>query len=64
MWHLSTQLNDIYLDAYITVVDARGGNHRIFIPFLVYDMVYPIIASNIVTLATLSTWPESVRTHT
>ena len=54
MWHLSTQVNNGLLAAYMNVFDPRRGNRRCFIPFLLYDMVYPSIASNLVTLATLS----------
>ena len=33
-------------------------------PLLVNDLVYPSITSNLVTLATLSPWSDSVYTHT
>ena len=64
MCHLSTQVNDGILAAYITVFESRRGKRRRFIPFLVYDLIYPSIASNLVTLATLSPWSDSVYTHT
>ena len=64
MWHLSTQVNDGDIAAYITVFDLRRVNIRRFIPFLVYALVYPIIYSNPVTLDTLSPWSESFFTHT
>ena len=64
MWHLSTQVNDSDLADYITVFDPRRDKRRRFIPFLVYALVYPIIASNLVTLDTLSPCSESVCTHT
>ena len=35
-----------------------------FITFLVYALVYPIIASNLVILDNLSPWYDSVYTHT
>ena len=54
MWHLSTQVKNSDLAAYITDFDAMRDNFRRFIPFLVYALVYPSIASNIMTLATLS----------
>ena len=38
----------------ISVFDPSRGKRRYFIPFLVYDVVYPSIDSNLVTLATLS----------
>ena len=62
--HLITQVNDGILTAYITVFDSRRGKFRRFIPFLVYNLVYPRIDSNLVNLATLSTWSDSVCTHT
>ena len=64
VFHLITQMNNGIIAAYITVFDLRRGNRRRFIPFLVYDMVYPSIASNLVILATLSPWSNSVCTHT
>ena len=64
VWHLSTQVNDGLLAAYITVFDPSRDNCRCFIPFLVYTLVYPIISSNLVTLTTLSPWSDSVCTHT
>ena len=64
VWHLSTQVNGSDIDAYITVFEPRRDNSRSFIHFLVYDRVYPSIASNLVTLATLSPWYKSVCTYT
>ena len=64
MWHLRTQVNDGNLSAWITLFDPSRFNSRRFIPFLVYALLYPIIASNLVTLDTLSPWYDSVRTHT
>ena len=63
VWHLSTQLNYSNLDAYITVFDPRRGKFRHFIPFLVYDLFYPSIGSNIVNLAFLTSWSDSVSMH-
>ena len=64
IWHLSTQVNVSDLSAYITVFDPKRGKRRLFITFLVYALVYPSIASNLVTLYTLITWSDSVCTHT
>ena len=47
-------MNGSYLAAYTTVFDPRWDKRRRFILFLVYDFFYPIIASDLVTLATLS----------
>ena len=63
VWHLITQVNDGDLAAYITDFYPRRGKRRRFITFLVYALVYPSIASNLVTLATLSPWSNCVRTH-
>ena len=63
-WHLSTQVKNGIIAAYINVFEPRRDNHRCFITCLVYALVYPSIYSNLVTLATLSTWSESVHTHT
>ena len=57
-------MNDGDLAAYITVFDPIWGKHRRFIPFLVYDLVYLIIASNLATLDNLSPWYYSVRKYT
>ena len=54
MWLLSIQVNNGLLAVYITVFDPRRGKRRCFITFIVYSLVYPSIASNLVTLATLS----------
>ena len=54
LWHLSTQVNDGLIAAYITAFDPREGNCRRFIPFLVYALVYMIISNNHMDLATLS----------
>ena len=62
--HLSTQVNNGLLAAYITVFDLRRGNRRCFIQSLVYDLVYPGSASNLVKLATLSPRYDYVCTHT
>ena len=64
VWHLITQVNDVILAVYITFFDPRKDERRRFIPFLFYALVYPIIAINLVKLATLSTWSYYVRTHT
>ena len=64
MWNLSTQVNGSDPSVYITVFDQRMGKHRLFIPFLVYDLFYPSIASNFVILDTLSPWSESVCIYT
>ena len=63
-WHLITQVNYGYLASQITVFDPSRDNCRRFIPFLVYALVYPSISINLVTLATLSHWYDSVRTYT
>ena len=60
VWYLRTQVNDSDLAAYVTIFDLRSYKCRRFIPFLVYALVYPSIANNLVTLATLSTWSASV----
>ena len=62
--HLITHVNHGILTAEITVFDPRRDKRRCFIPCLVYALVYPIIASNHVTLATLSPWYDSICTHT
>ena len=64
VWHLITKMNDGDLSAWITVFDPRMGNIRRFIIFLVYNLFYTSIATNLVTLDTLSPWYDSVRTHT
>ena len=64
MWHLITQVNGGNIAAYITVFEPRRGTRRSFITFMVYVLVYLSIASNIVTLDTLSPWYDSVRTQT
>ena len=56
MWHLSTQVNDSDLVAYITVFGLSRDKRRRFIAFLVYAIVYPSIDSNLVTLDKLSPW--------
>ena len=63
MWHISTKVNDGLLAAYITVFVLRKGKRRWFITFLVYALVYMSIDVNLVTLATLSPWYDSVWTH-
>ena len=57
-------MNNGLLSDYITVFDPRRDMRRCFIPCLVYAMVYPCIASNLVTLDTLSHWSDSVCTYT
>ena len=64
VWHLNTQVNNSLLAAHITVFGPRSKNSRCFIPCLVYALVYPSIASNLVTLDTLSPWSNSLCTHT
>ena len=64
VWHLSTQVNDSDISAYISVFEPRRDKRRRFIPFMVYALVYPSIASNLMTLATLSPWSDSIWTHT
>ena len=60
MWHLSTQVNGGILAEYISIFDVRRGKHRRFIILMVYALVYPIISSNLVNLATLSPWSDYV----
>ena len=62
VWNLSTQVNNGILAAYIAVFDLRRG--KLFITFLVYALVYPIIASNLATISTLIPWSDSFRAHT
>ena len=62
--HLSTQVKGSDTDAYIAVFDPRRDNTRRFIPFMVYDLFYSSISSNLATLANLSPCYDSVRTHT
>ena len=64
VWHLSTQVNNGLLADYITIFDPSRDKCRCFIPFLVYDLVYLSIGSNLVTLDILSSSSESVYTHT
>ena len=64
MWNPSTQVNNGILAAYITDFELMGGKRRRFITFLIYSLVYPGIDSNLVTLANLSPWSESVCTRT
>ena len=52
------------LDVYIAVFDPSRGNHWCFIPFLVYALVYSIIASNLVNLDNLGKKSDSVCTLT
>ena len=54
MGHLRTQVNNGILAAYITFFDPSRDKRRCFIPCLVYALVYPSIASSLVTLATLN----------
>ena len=64
VWHLRTQVNNSLLDDYITEFEPKRGKRRCFIPFLVYALFYLSIYSKIVKLDNLSTWYESVCTHT
>ena len=64
VWHLRTKVNNSDLAAYISIFDLRRGKRRRFTPFLVYALVYPIIASKLATLTTLSSWSDSIRTYT
>ena len=64
LWHLSTQVINGVLAAQITVFEPSRDTRRCFLPCLVYALVCPSIASNLVTLATLSPWSESVCMHT
>ena len=59
-----TKVNDGLLAVYIAIFDPRRGKRRRFITFLVYDMVYPSISSNLLTLANLSPWSDSFCMHT
>ena len=58
VWHLITQINGGDIDAQITVFYPRRDKRRRFINFLVYTLVYMSIASNLMTLATLSNRSE------
>ena len=60
MWHLSTQVNNGLLAVQINVFDPRRGKSRRFTPFLVYALVYPSIARNLVTLDILIPKSDSV----
>ena len=64
MWHIITQVNGNDIAAQINVFDPSRGKRWRFIPFLFFALVYPSISSNLVTLATLITWSDSVCTHT
>ena len=64
VWNLSTQVNDSLISSYIDVFDLRRGKRRCFNPFPVYNLVYPSISSNLVTLSTLSPYYDSVCMHT
>ena len=64
MWQHITKLNGGILAAYITVFDMGRGKCRRFNPFLVYALVYPSIASKLVTLDNLIPWYDSVCTYT
>ena len=64
LWHLSTQVNGGLIASYINVFDPRRDKHMCFILFLVYAVIYPIIASNLEILATLSPWSDSVFMYT
>ena len=60
VWHLRTQVKNGLLADEITVFDPRRDKRRCFITCIVYDLVYPSIDSNLVTLATLSPSSNSV----
>ena len=64
LWNLSTQVNIVILDSWITVFDPSMGKLRCFITFLFYALFYPIISSILATLANLSPWSDSIRMHT
>ena len=57
-------MNNSDISAYINDFDPKKDKRRHFISFLVYAMVYLSISSNLVTLATLSPWSDSVYMHT
>ena len=63
VWHLSIQVKNSDPAAYINVFDPRRDKRRRFITFMVYDLVYLSIASNLVTLDALSPWSDYVCTH-
>ena len=63
VWHISTQLNDGLIVAYIIVFYPRRGKSRCFIPFMVYALVYPNIYRNLVAFAALSPWCDSFWKH-
>ena len=60
VWHLITQVNDGLLAAYIIVFDPRRVKRRHFIQFMVYALVCMSLSSNLVALATLIPWFDSV----
>ena len=64
VWNLSIQVNNSLISVYITIFYLRRVKHRCFIPFLFYNLVYPSIASNLVTLSNLIPWYDYVCTHT
>ena len=64
VWHLSTKLNNGIIAAWISVSDLKRGKHKRFIPFLIYALLYPSISSNLVNLATLIPWFDSVCMYT
>ena len=64
VWHVSTQMNNGILAAWITVFDLRRDKRRCFIFYLVYALLYRSISSNLMTLANLSTRSDSVCRHT
>ena len=63
VWNFRTQVNYSDIAAYITVFDPSMDKCMRFIPFLVYAMFYPIIASNLMTLVTLIPWYDSFYMH-
>ena len=64
MWHLITKVNGGILSVYINVFEPMRGKQRRLTPFLVYALVYPNIASNLVNLYNLSPWSEYLCMHT
>ena len=64
MWHLSTNVNNCLIAAYITVFEQRRCNHRSAILFMVYVLFYTSIASNLVILDIQIPWSDSLYTYT
>ena len=59
---LSVSVGDNYSE-YQLMHAYRTDNRRCFILCLVFALVYPSIAENLVTLATLRPWSDSFCTH-